>query len=29
MLGADQLANELASAIPEIVKNVLNKIKSK
>jgi len=29
MLGADQLANELAEAIPEIVKSVLNKIKSK
>lgn len=28
MLGADELAQELASAIPEIVKNALNKIKA-
>ena len=28
MLGADQLAHELATAIPEIVRNALNKIKS-
>ena len=29
MLGADALAHELAEAIPEIVKNALNKVKSR
>jgi hypothetical protein len=28
MLGADQLAQELAEQIPEIVRNALNKMKS-